>query len=121
MNVRVQTSGADASLVSNHNAKKNLFLLMQVVLQMRDQYNDLLANKWRPKFDQLSRSDNYTPLYILTPQEYTENIGNFPHDHFDEDVFPKHYPFSSFVPNTYDEIKKFIHASMRCVSLLDCL
>ena len=88
--------------------------LYDVLLQMREQYYEMLAKKWRPKFDQLCLEDNFTSLYVETLQEFTENIQNFP---FGEDIpldqFPKKYPFSCLVPNIYAEIKNFIHASMK--------
>lgn len=88
--------------------------LYDVLLQMRDQYNEMLTKKWRPVFDNIGQEDNYTPLCINTLAEYTETVQQFPYDNGTAlDDFPKCYPFSCFVPEIYAEVKNFIRASMR--------
>eukprot|EP00111_Clytia_hemisphaerica_P023573 TCONS_00069438-protein len=90
--------------------------LYDVLLQMRDQYNEMLAKKWRPTFDNLGKFDDYTPLYITTLDQFTTEVQDFPYDGekpIPVDEFPKCYPFSSFVPKIYAEVKKFIEASMK--------
>lgn len=90
--------------------------LYDVLLQMRDQYNEMLAKKWKPIFDNIGEYDDYTPLYITKLEQLTTEVQNFPYDGDEEiaiDVFPKSYPFSSFVPKVYAEVKNFILASMK--------
>lgn len=88
--------------------------LYEVLLQMREQYNEMLTKKWRPVFDKLGANDNYTPLRVDSLKEFNDNIQKFPFNKYIPlDEFPKQYPFSSFVPNTFAEIKSFINDSMK--------
>jgi len=88
--------------------------LYDVLLQMRDQYNEMLTRKWKPIFNKIGEEDNYTPLYVSTLPEYNEVIQKFPYESgIALDEFPKRYPFSCFVPYIYDEVKNFIRASMK--------
>lgn len=88
--------------------------LYDVLLQMRDQYNEMLTKQWRPKFDKLAVEDNYSPLFVNTLQEYSDMVQQFPYeDNTPIDKFPKRYPFSGFVTSVYSEVKCFIDESMK--------
>ncbi|XP_065649617.1 exocyst complex component 6B isoform X3 [Hydra vulgaris] len=88
--------------------------LYDVLLQMRDRYNEMLTKNWRPVFDEIGKEDNFTPLYITTLEEFNSILQDYP---FNIDVpldeFPKKFPFSWFVPKVYSEMKRFIEASMK--------
>eukprot|EP00794_Sanderia_malayensis_P005160 gene5160-5812_t len=87
--------------------------LYDVLVKMRDQYNTMLAKKWKQVFSDLGSSDNYTSLAVHNEEEL-DILAEFP-DHLAQAKagYPKFYPFSAYVPKAFDEVKKFILASIK--------
>lgn len=99
----------------------NVNPLMNLLLEIRDQYNEILMKRWVLIFRQIFEADNYHPIQVNHMSEYNEVISEFPY--VDPEYlqvsscnsssepkveFPKKFPFSSFVPKVYSEVKKFI-------------
>lgn len=91
----------------------NVTPLLNLLLEVRDQYNEILMKRWVLIFRSIFEADNYHPIQVNSLTEYNDVISEFP---FVEPEFlststiqfPKKFPFSSFVPKVYSEVKKFI-------------
>ncbi|CAH1783134.1 unnamed protein product, partial [Owenia fusiformis] len=89
--------------------------LYDLLLEIRDQYNEILNKKWIEIFDEIFTEDNYTPIMVETLDEYTDILERYP---FREHVpsaeqFPTQLPFSEMVPNVYEQVKHFIHSCIK--------
>ncbi|KAI1303067.1 Exocyst complex component 6B [Halotydeus destructor] len=87
--------------------------LFDLLLEIRDQYNELLMKRWKILFKKIFDADNYHPMAVNNLNEYNDVINEFPFYEADfltpsKEDFPKKFPFSSFVPKVYSEVKKFI-------------
>lgn len=87
--------------------------LNEILFAIREQYNEILMNQWQEKFEKIFRQDDYTPLKILNNDEYLKTVGSLSLFATDSVNFPKKFPFSSFVPKVYEEVKSFIEQSMK--------
>ncbi|XP_055954045.1 exocyst complex component 6B-like isoform X2 [Argiope bruennichi] len=89
--------------------------LFDLLLEIRDQYNEILMRKWNKIFRKIFDSDNYHPIEVENQNEYDAVISRFPYH--DEELmlaaFPKKFPFSQFVPEVYDQVKEFITACLK--------
>lgn len=86
--------------------------LGEILITIREQYNEILMNQWRNKFQEIFRQDSYHPLEVKNNEEYLQAIGALSFFETDSD-FPKKFPFSSFVPKVYEEVKNFIEQSLK--------
>ena len=97
----------------------NVSLLLNLLVEMRNQYNDILMKQWVQVFKTIFDADNYHPIQVNNQSEYNEIINEFPF--YESEVvsiqsngeFPKKFPFSSFVPKIYREVKQFILSCLR--------
>ena len=97
----------------------NVSLLLNLLVEMRNQYNDILMKQWVQVFKTIFDADNYHPIQVNSQTEYKEIINEFPY--YESEVvsiqsngeFPKKFPFSSFVPKIYREVKQFILSCLK--------
>ncbi|XP_060792117.1 exocyst complex component 6B isoform X3 [Neoarius graeffei] len=89
--------------------------LFDMVLEMRDQYGEILLKKWNQSFRQILDQDNYSPIPTATEEEYRQITSQFPFQDPELDMmpFPKKFPFSEFVPKVYTQLKEFIYACLK--------
>ncbi|XP_072177951.1 exocyst complex component 6B-like [Diadema setosum] len=86
--------------------------LTEFLLDLKDQYNEILMKKWVQVFSDIFDEDNYTAMAVQSETEYHELIRSFPlrDEKIDKAPYPKRLPFSEFVPKVYRQIKEFIYA-----------
>ncbi|CAI9733086.1 exocyst complex component 6B-like isoform X1 [Octopus vulgaris] len=88
--------------------------LLELLLEIRDQYNEMLMTKWAAIFDRIFSDDNYTPMYIENEKDFQTIMGDFPlSEQLTANDFPKQFPFSQFVPKIYHEVKEYINACLK--------
>ncbi|XP_058636589.1 exocyst complex component 6B isoform X1 [Onychostoma macrolepis] len=89
--------------------------LFDMLLEMRDQYGEVLLKKWNQSFRQILDQDNYSPIPVASPEDYQRIAGQFPFQdpELDKMPFPKKLPFSEFVPKVYSQLKEFIYACLK--------
>ncbi|XP_060593248.1 exocyst complex component 6B-like isoform X2 [Ruditapes philippinarum] len=89
--------------------------LLELLLELRDQYSDTLTRQWVGVFNDIFAEDNYTPIYIEDEAEYVSVITQFPFqdDELTQAPYPKRFPFSQFVPNVYNQVKEYINACLK--------
>ncbi|XP_006815439.2 exocyst complex component 6B-like, partial [Saccoglossus kowalevskii] len=89
--------------------------LLELLVEIKDQYNEILMKKWVQVFRDIFDKDNYTSMYVETPQVYHEITHQFPFydEQLEKQSYPKRLPFSEFVPTTYRQIKEFIYACLK--------
>ncbi|KAM6949399.1 exocyst complex component 6B [Aplochiton taeniatus] len=89
--------------------------LFDMMLEMRDQYGEILLKKWNLIFRQILDLDNFSPIPVVTEEEYRNYTSQFPlqDPELDKLPFPKKLPFSEFVPKVYGQIKEFIYACLK--------
>ncbi|XP_043568420.1 exocyst complex component 6-like isoform X4 [Chiloscyllium plagiosum] len=89
--------------------------LFDLLLEIRDQYNETLLKKWAIVFREIFESDNCSPIPVANEEEYRTIISRFPfHDlELEKQPFPKRFPVSQSVPEIYKEFKEFIYASLK--------
>ncbi|XP_071168991.1 exocyst complex component 6B-like isoform X6 [Mytilus edulis] len=94
--------------------------VLELLLEMRDQYNDVLTRQWVDIFNEIFSEDNYTPIYVESIEEYTAIVTQFPIQDENlerfiklEESFPKRFPFSQFVPDVYNQVKAYINACLK--------
>ncbi|XP_077084340.1 exocyst complex component 6B isoform X3 [Siphateles boraxobius] len=89
--------------------------LFDMLLEMRDQYGEILLKKWNQSFRLILDQDNYSPIPVGSPEEYQRIAGQFPFQdpELEKMSFPKKLPFSEFVPKVYSQIKEFIYACLK--------
>ncbi|XP_041042038.1 exocyst complex component 6B isoform X4 [Carcharodon carcharias] len=86
-----------------------------MLLEIRDQYGEILLKKWSGVFRYILDLDNYSAIPVSSEEEYKRVMGQFPfHDpELENQPFPKKFPFSEFVPKVYSQIKEFIYACLK--------
>ncbi|XP_032355303.1 exocyst complex component 6B isoform X4 [Etheostoma spectabile] len=89
--------------------------LFDMMLEMREQYGEILLKKWNITFRQVLDQDNFSPIPVSTEQEYKHYTSQFPlqDPELDKLPFPKKLPFSEFVPKVYCQLKEFIYACLK--------
>uniref|UniRef100_A0A8C9WX64 Exocyst complex component n=1 Tax=Sander lucioperca TaxID=283035 RepID=A0A8C9WX64_SANLU len=89
--------------------------LFDMLLEMREQYGEILLKKWNITFRQVLDQDNFSPIPVSTEQEYKHYTSQFPlqDPELDKLPFPKKLPFSEFVPKVYCQLKEFIYACLK--------
>nr|XP_039264317.1 exocyst complex component 6B-like isoform X1 [Styela clava] len=88
--------------------------LFSLLIEMREQYSDILLKKWSRILQTIFDEDNYTPIQITSDTEEMELLSSFPYEdvEFIKASFPKQLPFSRFVPRVFNEIKSFVKACL---------
>ncbi|KAM4809791.1 exocyst complex component 6B isoform 2-T2 [Rhinophrynus dorsalis] len=89
--------------------------LFDMLLEIRDQYSEILLKKWALVFRNILDADNYSPIPVGDEDTYCKIIGQFPFQDPDleKQPFPRKFPFSEFVPKVYSQIKEFIYACLK--------
>ncbi|XP_068443869.1 exocyst complex component 6B [Clinocottus analis] len=89
--------------------------LFDMLLEMREQYGEILLKRWNVTFRQVLDQDNFSPIPVSTEQEYKHYTSQFPMQdpELDKLPFPKKLPFSEFVPKVYCQLKEFIYACLK--------
>uniref|UniRef100_A0A673BCQ8 Exocyst complex component n=1 Tax=Sphaeramia orbicularis TaxID=375764 RepID=A0A673BCQ8_9TELE len=89
--------------------------LFDMLLEMREQYGEILLKKWNITFRYWWTSDNYSPIPVSSEQEYRHYTSQFPlqDPELEKLPFPKKLPFSEFVPKVYCQLKEFIYACLK--------
>ncbi|XP_075429397.1 exocyst complex component 6B isoform X4 [Ascaphus truei] len=88
--------------------------LFDMLLEIRDQYSEILLKKWALLFRNILDADNYSPIPVADEELYRKIVGQFPFQDSElEKPFPRKFPFSEFVPKVYSQIKEFIYACLK--------
>uniref|UniRef100_A0A8C3AE67 Exocyst complex component n=1 Tax=Cyclopterus lumpus TaxID=8103 RepID=A0A8C3AE67_CYCLU len=89
--------------------------LFDMLLEMREQYGEILLKRWNVTFRQVLDQDNFSPIPVSTEEEYKHYTSQFPvqDPELDKLPFPKKLPFSQFVPKVYSQLKEFIYACLK--------
>ncbi|CAF94048.1 unnamed protein product, partial [Tetraodon nigroviridis] len=89
--------------------------LFDMLLEMREQYGEILLKRWNITFRQVLDQDNYSSIPVSTEQEYKYYTSQFPlqDPELEKLPFPKKLPFSEFVPKVYCQLKEFIYACLK--------
>ncbi|KAM4706566.1 exocyst complex component 6B [Discoglossus pictus] len=89
--------------------------LFDMLLEIRDQYSDILLKKWAGLFRNILDADNYSPIPVTDEDMYRKIVWQFPFQdpELEKQSFPKKFPFSEFVPKVYSQIKEFIYACLK--------
>ncbi|KAK7910026.1 hypothetical protein WMY93_014710 [Mugilogobius chulae] len=89
--------------------------LFDMLLEMREQYSEILLKRWNITFRQALDQDNYSPIPVSTEEEFKHYTSQFPlsDPELEKLPFPKKLPFSEFVPKVYCQLKEFIYACLK--------
>ncbi|XP_077444159.1 exocyst complex component 6B [Stigmatopora argus] len=89
--------------------------LFDMLLEMREQYGEILLKKWNLTFRQVLDQDNFSPIPVSDEHEYRHYTSQFPlqDPELEKLPFPKKLPFSEFVPKVYCQLKEFIYACLK--------
>lgn len=87
--------------------------LTNILIDIRDHYNEILKKQWQTIFEDIFKSDNYHPLEANNNEQYLQAVGNFNLYEIDGDSFPKKFPYSPLVPKVDNEVRKFIEQSLK--------
>ncbi|XP_075429414.1 exocyst complex component 6B isoform X6 [Ascaphus truei] len=89
--------------------------LFDMLLEIRDQYSEILLKKWALLFRNILDADNYSPIPVADEELYRKIVGQFPFQdsELEKQPFPRKFPFSEFVPKVYSQIKEFIYACLK--------
>ncbi|CAF0791891.1 unnamed protein product [Didymodactylos carnosus] len=84
--------------------------LLDVIMELRDNYHQLLLSQWGQRCRDTLTKDTYTPLIIEDEEQYQRLLRQFPMriEATEKIPFPRTLPYSESVPNLYSEIKEFI-------------
>lgn len=92
----------------------NVEPLIKLLCEVRDRYNEILMKRWSIVFKNILESDNYHPIQVNSIEEYNQVLSEFPYVETEylsvdeKSQFPRKFPFSSFVPKVYSQVKQFI-------------
>ncbi|KAG1678663.1 Exocyst complex component 6B [Nymphon striatum] len=89
--------------------------LFDLLIEIRDQYNEILMKQWVTVFRKIFDDDNYHPIQVNNQAEFQSIIKMFPYNDaaLEKAPFPKRCPFSMFVPKIFSEIKEFMFACLK--------
>ncbi|XP_012936001.1 exocyst complex component 6B isoform X2 [Aplysia californica] len=89
--------------------------LLELLLEMRDRYSEILSEQWVEVFNDIFAEDNYTPIFCDSPDDYTIITSQFPYRDKDleQSDYPRQFPFSQFVPSIYVQVKEYINACLK--------
>ncbi|XP_013391854.1 exocyst complex component 6B isoform X2 [Lingula anatina] len=89
--------------------------LYDLLVEVRDQYNEIIMQKWIQVFQEIFAQDNYTAISVQTQEEYLDVTSKYPYkdEEFEKSPFPKTFPFSQFVPKIYIQVKEYIYACLK--------
>ncbi|XP_035004410.1 exocyst complex component 6B isoform X3 [Hippoglossus stenolepis] len=89
--------------------------LFDMLLEIREQYGEILLKRWNIAFRQVLDQDNFSPIPVSTEEEFRHYTSLFPlqDPELEKLPFPKKLPFSEFVPKVYCQLKEFIYACLK--------
>lgn len=89
--------------------------LWDLLLEMRDHYNEVLLQRWVNEFREILDKGDFLPLQVDTQIEYDTVLDRFPFhsEQLENQGFPKVFPFSQMVPEVYHQAKEFMYACMK--------
>ncbi|CAF0753822.1 unnamed protein product [Adineta ricciae] len=84
--------------------------LLDVLMELRESYQQLLLTQWSQKFTEILNNDNYTPMVIEDETKYQLLQRQFPLriEATEKLPFPRQLPYSESVPKIFLEIKDFV-------------
>lgn len=93
----------------------NVNQLWEILLEMRDHYNEVLLQRWVNVFREILDNSQFVQLEVQTQEEYESIIEKFPFhsEQMETSQYPKKFPFSSMVPEVYHQAKEFMYACMK--------
>lgn len=95
------------------NYGHNTDAFADILITIREQYNEILMSQWKEKFEQIFKQDTYHPLEVNNNEEYLKAVGSLSFIETEGVNFPKKIPFSLFVPKVYEEVRNFIEQSLK--------
>lgn len=89
--------------------------LWDLLLEMRDHYNEVLLQRWVNEFREILDKCDYLPLLVEDQEKYDAVLERFPFhsEQLENQPFPKKFPFSLMVPEVYHQAKEFMYACMK--------
>uniref|UniRef100_A0A1B6C9M8 Exocyst complex component n=1 Tax=Clastoptera arizonana TaxID=38151 RepID=A0A1B6C9M8_9HEMI len=89
--------------------------LSELLHEIRDHYNEVLMQRWVQVFREMLDEENFLPIQVSVQTEYESVVASFPFQDaiLEKSPFPKRFPFSSLVPNVYQQVKEFIYACLK--------
>lgn len=89
--------------------------LWDLLLEMRDHYNEVLLQRWVNEFREILDKGDFLPLEVTDKKSYDQVLEIFPFhsEQLELKQFPKKFPFSKMVPDVYHKSKEFMYACMK--------
>lgn len=89
--------------------------LWDLLLEMRDHYNEVLLQRWVNEFREILDKGDFLPLEVADKESYDAVLEIFPFhsEQLENQSFPKKFPFSKMVPDVYHKSKEFMYACMK--------
>ncbi|XP_065080727.1 exocyst complex component 6 [Ochlerotatus camptorhynchus] len=89
--------------------------LWDLLLEMRDHYNEVLLQRWVNEFRDILDKSDFLPLEAVSQEEYDAVLERFPFhsEQLEAQSFPKKFPFSRMVPEVYHQAMEFMYACMK--------
>lgn len=89
--------------------------LWDLLLEMRDHYNEVLLQRWVNEFREILDKGDFLPLEVSGKESYDAVLETFPFhsEQLESQSFPKKFPFSKMVPDVYHKSKEFMYACMK--------
>lgn len=89
--------------------------LWDLLLEMRDHYNEVLLQRWVNEFREILDKGDFLPLEVSDKESYDAVVEIFPFhsEQLENQSFPKKFPFSKMVPDVYHKSKEFMYACMK--------
>lgn len=89
--------------------------LWDLLLEMRDHYNEVLLQRWVNEFREILDKGDFLPLQVEDQETYDAVLDRFPFhsEQLENQPFPKRFPFSRMVPEVYHQAKEFMYACMK--------
>ncbi|KAF6017669.1 EXOC6B [Bugula neritina] len=86
-----------------------------LLLEVRDQYTEILMLKWVHVFQKIFEEDDYTAILVRDEEEYYYIVSKFPYinEKLEKAKFPKRFPFSQMVPKVYGQCRQYIYACLK--------
>ncbi|XP_062501842.1 exocyst complex component 6-like [Corticium candelabrum] len=93
----------------------NVSQMYDILLEMRDLYNEMLMRSWAYIFKDIFQTDDYTPVTVHNEEDYSRMMKQFPYQDLNlhQLDYPKTFPFSGFVPRVYEQVTHFIDESAK--------
>ncbi|ESO97021.1 hypothetical protein LOTGIDRAFT_115306, partial [Lottia gigantea] len=89
--------------------------LLELLLEMRDRYSEILSDQWIDVFNEIFQEDNYTPISVSTIEEFSLITSQLPYvdKQLESEPFPRRFPYSQFVPSVFNQVKEYINACLK--------